>query len=184
MMPRPVKWSRDLHPIRERARSAKTETWSRQDIEQLFGISRPSAQNLMKAIGEIQSVGAAHFIDRTSLLGFLDEMIASPSVEDALRLRAQAAPPVTRPRPLSQSLPDDLRRIVLADIPPNISLSQGEVRVTGRDAEEIVNALFILAQVLQNDLSSVRHVLDPPPETRTDVEDELKALFQELRRRE
>ena len=28
-MARPVKWSRDLHPIRERAARSRTETWSR-----------------------------------------------------------------------------------------------------------------------------------------------------------
>ena len=39
-MGRPVKWSRELHSIRERAAHARTETWSRVDIEELFGIGR------------------------------------------------------------------------------------------------------------------------------------------------
>ena len=50
-------------PIRERAAHSRTETWSRKDIERLFGISRASAQNLMKAIGEVQAVGGTHFVD-------------------------------------------------------------------------------------------------------------------------
>ncbi len=74
-MPRPVKWSRDLHPIRDRAVRSKTETWSWQDIEHLFAVGRATAQTLMRAIGEVQSVGAGHFVGRTSLLTFLDEMI-------------------------------------------------------------------------------------------------------------
>ena len=56
-MPRPVKWSRDIHSIYERAAHSKTETWSRVDLEKLFGVGRATAQTLMKAIGEIQAVG-------------------------------------------------------------------------------------------------------------------------------
>ena len=39
----------------------------------------------MKAIGEVQAVGGTHFVDRTSLLAFLDQMIAAECVDDALR---------------------------------------------------------------------------------------------------
>ena len=67
-MARPVKWSRDLHPIREKAVRSKTETWSRRDIEHLFGVGRASAQSLTKAIGEVQAVGGAHFVERLRLL--------------------------------------------------------------------------------------------------------------------
>ena len=64
-MPRPVKWSRDLHNIREAANRSRTETWSRPDIERIFAVSRASAQSLMKAIGGVQTVGASHFVDRS-----------------------------------------------------------------------------------------------------------------------
>ena len=69
-MGRPVKWARDLHPIRERATRSKTEIWSRQDIEHLFGVGRASAQTLMKCIGAVETVGAAHFVGREDLLRF------------------------------------------------------------------------------------------------------------------
>ena len=45
-MARPVKWSRDLHPIRERAAHARTETWGRLDIERLFGVGGPQPRHL------------------------------------------------------------------------------------------------------------------------------------------
>ena len=86
-MGRPVKWSRDLHSIRERANNSGTETWSRTDLQNLFDVSRASAQSLMKAIGEVQTVGASHFVERTSLLRFLDQMILADSVEDALAVQ-------------------------------------------------------------------------------------------------
>jgi hypothetical protein len=176
---RPIKWSRDLHSIRERADRSRTETWSRQDVEQLFGIGRASAQTLMKAIGEVQTVAGTHFVDRASLLTFLSEMIAADSVEDALRARQEQAQPVPKPKPLRVSLPGDLRHITLGQLPGNIALSQGEVRVTGANAEEVVEALFLLAQVLQNDLDAVRTVLDPPlppPQMDEDLQEMLRGL--------
>ena len=45
IMARPVQWARDLHLLRDRAGGARTETWSRVDIEHLFGIGRASAES-------------------------------------------------------------------------------------------------------------------------------------------
>jgi hypothetical protein len=94
---RPIKWSRDLHPIRERAVQSRVETWSRQDIEQLFNVGRATAQTLMKAIGEVQNVAGTHFVDRSSLLAFLNDVIAADSVEEGLNARLLVAAPLLRP---------------------------------------------------------------------------------------
>ncbi len=179
-MARPVKWSRDVHPIRERAARSRTETWSRQDIERLFGISRASAQNLMKAIGEVQAVGGTHFVDRASLLNFLDHMVAANSVDEALRSKHESAEPVPRPGTLRLTLPNDLRRVTLKDLPESVTLNPGEVRVTGANAEGVIEGLLILAQVMQNDLDSVRMRLDPPI-GRALADDELRNLFATMR---
>ena len=81
-------------PSANAQRAPAPKTWSRQDIERLFGISRASAQNLMKAIGEVQAVGGTHFVDRASLLGFLDQMVTAESVDEELRSRHERAEPV------------------------------------------------------------------------------------------
>ena len=104
-MSRPVKWSRDLHPIRERARHAATETWSRVDIERLFGVGRATAQSLMKAIGEIQPVGGAHFVERATLLSFLDALIEAPDFDEAFRARTREAEAPPQTKPLRQACP-------------------------------------------------------------------------------
>ena len=179
-MARPVKWSRDVHPIRERAARSQTETWSRQDIERLFEISRASAQNLMKAIGEVQVVGGAHFVDRASLLKFLDQMVAADSIDEALRSKHESAEPVTRSSKLRISLSGDLRRATLKDLPETIALSPGEIRVTGANAERVLEGLLLLAQVMQNDLDSVRARLDFPVGSQP-VDEDLRTLFASLR---
>jgi hypothetical protein len=81
---RPVKWSRELHlMIRERAAQARTEAWGRVDMEELFGVGRVTAQTLIKAIEEVQPVGGAHFVERSSLLSLLDAMIEAPELDQA-----------------------------------------------------------------------------------------------------
>lgn len=179
-MARPVKWSRDLHPIRDRATHSKTETWSRSEIERLFDVGRASAQSLMKAIGDVQEIGGTHFVDRASLLAFVDEMIQADSVEEALRNRQERARPIPRSKPLRVTLPDDLRHVRLDDLPDTIQLREGEIRVTGANAEKVIEGLFLLAQALQNDLDSIRLRLDPPLPP-SQVDEDLRLMMLSLR---
>jgi hypothetical protein len=181
-MARPVKWSRDLHPIRERAANSRTETWSRKDIEALFGIGRVTAQMLMKAIGQIQLVGGAHFVERSSLLSFLDAVIAAPSVEEGLRNRMLDAEPPPKPKPLRVSLPGSLRSVMLPDLPPNVMLAPGRLEIQAPSATAMLESLIILALVMQNDLDGFQAVIEPRS-TRPEVEDsELRMLFDRLRK--
>ena len=180
-MARPVKWSRDLYPIRERAARSSTETWSRTDIEKLFGIGRASAQSLMKAIGQVQAVGGAHFVDRPALLAFLEEMVQAPSADEALRSRLLGAEPAPRTRTLRVSLPADLRRAMLPDLPPNVSLSPGRIEVTAPTAIKMLEALCALAMVMQNDLDRFQAVIEPAPVPPEVSDDELKEMLSRLR---
>ena len=182
-MPRPVKWSRDLHPIRERATRSKIETWSRQDIEQLFNVGRATAQTLMKAIGEVQSIGAAHFVERTSLLAFLEEMIAAPSFDEAFRERVLDAETPPAPKPLRIALAHDLRNIMLRDLPPNIKLSPGRLEITADTATAMLENLALLAQAMQNDLEKVRAVLEPPASPPRIQDEDLQFFLGTLRGR-
>jgi hypothetical protein len=179
-MARPVKWSRDLHLMRERAARARIETWSRTDIENLFVVSRASAQVLMKAIGEVQAVGSAHFVERSALLAFLDAMLAAPSVEVAMRLRLAEAKPVPQPKALRVSLPPDLRHARLPDLPASISLAPGRIEITSPTAEGMLESLLALAMVMQNDLDRFREVIEPPV-VPTETDQELRALLGRFR---
>lgn len=180
-MARPVKWSRDLHLIRERAAHSRTETWSRTDIEALFGIGRASAQSLMKAIGQVEVVGGAHFVERPALLRFLEEMIRAPAVEEALRRRLEEAPPPPKPKTLRVSLPQDLRRVMLPDLPANVTLEAGRLEVRADTAVAMLESLLTLALVMQNDLDRFRDVIEPLPEIPEVSEGELQRLFERMR---
>ena len=180
-MGRPVKWSRDLDSIRERAAHDRTETWGRRDIQRLFGVGRATAQSLMKAIGEVQPVAGAHFVERSSLLGFLDEMIAAPDLEQALRERLLEAAPPPRPKPLRVALPQDLRTATVKDLPAGVRLSPGRLEIVATSAEGVLEALVLLAQVMQNDLLQVQLLLEPPLPPPPVDDDELQEFLSKLR---
>jgi hypothetical protein len=129
-MGRPIKWSRDLHSIRERAAHPRTETWGRLDIEELFGVGGATAQTLMKAIGEVQPVGGAHFVERSSLLSFLDTIIDAPDFDQAFRSRVREADAPPSHNALRVTLPSDLRSVLRRDLPANITLSPDRQEIT------------------------------------------------------
>jgi hypothetical protein len=178
---RPVKWSRELYSIRERAAHARTETWGRLDIEELFGVGRVTAQTLMKAIGEVQPVGGTHFVERSSLLSFLDSMMDAPDFDQAYRSRVLEADAPPSPKLLRVALPSDLRSIMLRDLPENISLSPGRLEITAESAVAMLESLALLAQAMQNDLAQVQAVLEPPARPPDVEDDDLRAFLAELR---
>ncbi len=181
-MPRPVKWALDLHLLRERAASSRTETWSRQDLEHLFSVGRATAQTLMKAIGNIQPIGATHFIDRPSLLEFLDAMIAAPSVEEGLRDRLVEAEPVPARKRMKVSLPQDLRHAMLPDLPSNIALSAGKLEIRADTTVGMLESLVALATVMQNDLDRFEALIEP--KRTSPVEDDgLRRWIERMRER-
>lgn len=116
----------------------------------------------MKAIGEVQSVGAAHFVERSSLLAFLDEMIVAASVDEALRRRVAEADAAPASKALRVALPHDLRNVMVRDLPDNIRLSAGRLEITADSAESMLENLVLLSQAMQNDLEQVRGILEPP----------------------
>ena len=182
-MPKPVSWSYRAHEVRERVRHSKTQTWTRRDIEDLFEVKRASAQTLMKAIGGIQNVGGTHLVDREVLLEFLDQTIAADDVSGAVRSRREEAASPPQPKRMKFSLPGELKSVMAADLPENIELMPGRLSISGRGSEEIIEALYLLAQALQNDLRTIQGLLDPLPERPQVADNELRKLFADLETR-
>jgi hypothetical protein len=71
-----------------------------------------------------------------------------------------------------------------ADLPANIEFVPGRLSISGRGSEEIIEALYLLAQALQNDLRTIQGLLDPLPERPQVADNELRKLFADLEMRE
>ena len=175
---RPVQWLRELHRLHAEAARSRVETFARRDIEQLFGIGCVQAQALMKAVGGLQAVAGAHFLERPALLAFLDELLQAPRPEQALQARLEGAQPAPRPKPLRIRLPGSLRTAMLPELPRNVRLTPGRIEILAPTAEQIAESLLALALVMQND-DRWRELVEPtasPVPVKDDEDDEIDEL--------
>lgn len=155
---------------------SKAQTYTRQDVEALFEVKRVAAQNLMKLIGGIHAIGPIHVIDSSDLLVFLDRVIAAPSVAEGVQSCHLYKEPAPRIRPLRRSLPAELRSVMCRDLPSNVELKPGELRIVGQTAEEIFGGMLLLAQAVTNDLDTAITLLEPPVAVARAETDELSTL--------
>jgi hypothetical protein len=183
-MARKLKWRHDLHVITKKVRSSRIETWTRIDIEDLFDVSRPSAQRIMRAIGGIEPLGTLHTISRPSLLAYLESLLQADDLELAHRERVSNFAPPPRRKIISVSVPPELRSIMVNELPPEIHIGVGRVEVTGKNIEQIVERLVLLGLALQNDLPTAVDMLSPPKLVPNPVDAELRSMFDDLRARE
>lgn len=182
-MARPLKWRAHIYQIAASVRNAKTETWDRKDIQHVFNVGRVSSQTLMKAIGDIDDIGGKHVVSRTSLLAYLSSLIEADDLGQVHRTRVVEAEPVPRPRYL-KAIPEDMRSIMVRDLPPEITLEPGRIEIRGSDAVSLMERLCLLAQAMENDLDSATFKLNPPPPNHEQLDDDLRQMFAELREME
>ena len=69
----------------------------------------------------------------------------------------------------------------MMDLPSGVRLSPGKLEITADSFEGIVQNLFVLAQVLQNDMAGVQLALEPPPSPPPTQDDELQAMLRAMR---
>lgn len=181
-MPKPISWSYRMHEIRDHVARSKIQSWSRRDLENLFEVKRASAQSLMKAIGGIQNIGGTHLIDRDELLEFLERSIASDDLSATVQKSRLESGPAPRPKRITFSLPPELRTVMAPDLPASIRLEPGRLTIEGSDSVAVIESLYLLAQVMQNDMDTVQQMLDPLPQAPPVEDDDLRSLFRDLRR--
>lgn len=179
-MPKPISWADRVHAIRERTSKSKAQTYTRQDLESLFEVKRVAAQNLMKLIGGIHAIGPIHVVESSDLLAFLDRVIAAPSVATGVQECQLYKEPAPRVRPLRRTLPTELRSVMCRDLPTNVELKPGELRISGQTAEAIFEGMLLLAQAVTNDLDTAVALLEPQVAVARADTDELRELFARL----
>lgn len=183
-MARLIKWRHDVHSILARVRNSKTETWTRYDLEIAFCVKRASAQSLMKAIGNVDNLGGKHVVSRDSIISYLEAMIQADDLSLEHRARLDMAEPVARPRGIPVSVPDDLRHIMIRDLPQEVAIEPGHIHVRGADPIAVIENLLRLAHALQNDLDTAMQHLTPSRPHPDPIDDDLRQLFANLEAKE
>ena len=181
-MARKVGWRHDAYQIKERVRNSRVETWQREDIEEAFRVSRPTAWRLMWSIGGLQRIGKQQlFVSRESILQFLDTVIGADDITETVRDRRESYTPPKR-KPIQFSIPPDLQNFTVQELPLGVSMAEGELHFRAQDFHSVMDLVKLFMQALYFDQDTVRTKLDPP----VDVEQEdadLRRLRDNLRRR-
>jgi hypothetical protein len=148
-MPRPVSWLPRLHTISRSVANSVRSHYDRRDLELLFELQPRAAQKMLEMLPSVQ-VGTSRLVDREVLAAFL-ERVRDAEDTTALfeQIRAEKAA-VTRRKPRSL-VRRDLDPIGLTSLPSSIQLSPGHLEVRFDTVEELAEAMYALARVLESE---------------------------------
>ena len=184
-MARPIKWAYDLGIIRDRLLRSTIQAYTRADLESLFNVKASTALTLLRAIGGACNIGGHLIVEKPRIEDFIAAMQAAPNLDAAFQQRVRFSEPVPRKKPIRMSLPKDLLTVTVDELPKEvIEISTGRIVIKGSNAEEVVTSLMLLAQALTNDMDTFIPLVDPPPDPRPGLDDELRLMFGDLRRDE
>jgi hypothetical protein len=184
-MAKSISWASRAPGIWNRIQASSRQSWRRGDIKRLFEVKRATAQTLIKLIGEVHLVGGTHVLDRSSLLGFLEEVLAAPTVAEGVARRWLAAEPLRAAAASASCTPhcpptSNRSWPAICHLPSRSNPARSSSPAPARDLWR--NRL--LAQALQNDLGTIQTMLDPPPRAPSVEQDELRVMFARLRQDE
>ena len=162
-MPAIPSWFQRLGEILEVLRSLEAPFLDRAAVEQLFGVRRRRAHQLMAAFGGYQA-GKAFLVDRGSLIRALENLRAGAPFQWEARRSRRVAEALTAARrewaarrvqiPAAQS--GEHRG--WSGLPEGIQLQPGELRIAFASAEDLLRKLFDLSQAIAHDYEGfLRH---------------------------
>ena len=162
----PVKktWLLRLPEIREELAGMEVPVIDRAVFEQIFGVRRRRAIQLVHYFGGFQA-GQAFLIGRLALLEQLEPLQASAEfvIEHRRRQRLiESLEKVRRFRAAAQvSIPVEAGagNRTLLDLPAGVRLQPGSLRVDFDQAEDLLAKLFELAQAAANDFERFRETV-------------------------
>lgn len=148
-MPRPVSWLPRLHDIARAVAGSVRSHYDRRDLEKLFELQPRAAQKMLEMLPTVQ-VGTSRLVDRDVLAGFLERV---RNAEDVPALYAQvlSEKAVVSRRSIRSLVRRDLDPIGFDSLPSSVVLIPGRMEVTFTTIEELAEAMYALARVLENE---------------------------------
>ena len=147
-MARPISWLPRLHLIARSVANSIRSHYDRHDLESLFELQPRAAQKLLEMLPTLK-IGNARLVEREALAGFLDRV---RDADDVPKLLDDVRAKVVR---VSQRKPRHLVRrdfdpIGIGSLPSSIVLEPGRMEVTFKTVEELAEAMYALARVLES----------------------------------
>ena len=148
-MPRPISWLPRLHLISRTVANSVRSHYDRHDLEVLFELQPRAAQKLIEMLPSVQ-IGNSRLIDREVLANFLDRVRDAENITELFeKIRSEKAQ-VSRRKPRS-IVRRDLDPIGLGSLPSSITLSRGRMVVDFDTVEQLAEAMYALARVLESE---------------------------------
>ena len=152
-MPATPRWLLAVPDAIRQLETLDRDLLTRRDVEQLFGVSRARAAQLMRTFGA-ELVGASRVLRRTALLRQLRQyrQRAAFRGEEERRTRLVAAIRQARLTGIRVAVPREAREATPAGLPEGVKGRAGPDRgALQLGAQDAVARLFALAQALTND---------------------------------
>ncbi len=165
-MPTKPQWLLAVPDALTQLQALERETLTRRDIENLFGVSKARAWQLLRQFGA-KRTGNLLTIGRGALIQALEKIEAGDTFQAeaerrenlystlrqarASRVRVRIAEPHGKERPSIEGLPEGVR------------LDTGRIEIRFETAKEGIERLYALAKALMNDYDRYEELVEPPP---------------------
>jgi len=162
-MPAKPRWWSRIPEILQRLESLEISWLDRDSIEQVFGVRRRRAIELLNAFGGVQA-GRTFLIEREAVVRSLRAISERPDFHWERRRRCRLSEALTEARQYSQA-----RRISISPLPPSPALPEG-VRVAPGSMliqfggiEDLLAKLYAVSRVAARDFEAFKEAVEPSP---------------------
>jgi len=156
-MPAKATWLLEVPEILEELGAMKAPFLDRTAVEQLFGVRRRRAIQLMGAFGGGYLVGKTFLISRRQLIASLEAVARGEEFLFESRRRERLVHDLEktrkeiRGRRVKVQASAETREMGVGDLPAGIHLRPGELRIEFFGTEDLLRHLFELSQAIVND---------------------------------
>jgi hypothetical protein len=140
---------------------------TRRDLEQLFGISRALAAQLMHRFGA-SHIGSQLVLDRERLIRTLKRVRRGRQAQAAAARRTAVVSELRRARleAVRVAVPTTVLQTQVAGLPAGVALGPGRIEVRFTSVPEALQQLFTLAQAITNDYDRFAAIVRTRPSQR------------------
>ena len=136
---------------------------TRRDLEDLFGVSRALASQLLHRFGATR-IGSQLVLDRATLIRTLKTLRRGRQAQAATARRTAVVTALRQARleAVHVAVPASVLQTQVAGLPAGVALSPGRIEVRFTSVPEALQKLFTLAQAITNDYDRFVAIIRPP----------------------
>ena len=160
-MPAKPRWLLAVPDAIRQLETLDRDLLTRRDVEQLFGVSRARAAQLMQTFGAALT-GNQRTLPRTQLLRQLRKHRARAAFRGEATRRDRVVTAIRQARltGIRVAVPSEALEARLSGLPAGVSVEPARIEVRFSGAQEAVARLFALAQALTNDYEQFEALVD------------------------